>query len=593
MRHSSGVRGDQADKADKSGDNTEEAKGSTDSKDPDDAEGPGGTGKPKRAAGREADGSGSISGGGSPRRRRLKRIARWSALGLALLVLGVSAAGYLYYEHLNGNIKKNKLNLGDKQLDRSAANADGQRPLNILLLGSDSRNSKENQDLGGARDDADRPPLADVQMLVHVSADRSNMSVISVPRDTRVTIPKCTDPDNGKVYKETNRQIINTSLGNGGPGCTVATWEELTGIPIDHFMMIDFAGVVSMADAVGGVPVCVDSNVYDSKSGLRLSKGSQTVKGEQALQWLRTRHGFEDGSDIGRTHAQHMYMNAMVRQLKGGTKLSDPGQLTDLAEAATRALTVDKDLGSVKKLYDLANDVKRVPSGRITMTTMPWVSDPQDPDAHVIPKPGDSDKLFSLVRNDVALDGKDKKKDGKDQKTTAPASPKQNVPVTVFNGTGTLVEPPVTGRGSDIAAFLVKQGFAKATADSTPRVQADTTLSYPRAVQRADALAVATALGLPESAVRHSPEVQQITLVVGGDWRTGTTYAKAGDGGRAGEGGAAPAPAASASGKPGAEDGKPADGKPKADDNKAPESADPLNGDDKSACMKVNPLNRF
>ncbi|GAA3060352.1 hypothetical protein GCM10020000_49240 [Streptomyces olivoverticillatus] len=120
-------------------------------------------------------------GGG---RSRAARIARWSALGLAVLILGVSAAGYLYYEHLNGNIKKNKLNLGDKQLDRSVANADGQRPLNILLLGSDSRASKANQELGGARDDADRPALADVQMLLHVSADRSNMSVISVPPAT-------------------------------------------------------------------------------------------------------------------------------------------------------------------------------------------------------------------------------------------------------------------------------------------------------------------------------------------------------------------------------------------------------------------------
>ncbi|GAA3060348.1 hypothetical protein GCM10020000_49230 [Streptomyces olivoverticillatus] len=284
-----------------------------------------------------------------------------------------------------------------------------------------------------------------------------------------MTIPKCTDPEDGKVYKETNRQIINTSLANGGPGCTVATWEELTGIPIDHFMMVDFSGVVSMADAVGGVPVCVDANVYDDKSGLRLQKGTHTVKGQQALQWLRTRHGFEDGSDIGRTHAQHIYMNSMVRQLKAGSKLTDPNQLTDLAEAATKALTVDKDLGSVKKLYDLGNDLKRVPSGRITMTTMPWATDPQDPDAHVIPKPGDADKLFSLVRNDIALDGKDKKKDDKAGASAAPAAPPR---ATSPSPSSTAPAPPwsrsATGRGADIAEFLVKQGFTKATSDSSP-----------------------------------------------------------------------------------------------------------------------------
>nr|WP_078870845.1 LCP family protein [Streptomyces caatingaensis] len=512
-------------------------------------------------------------------------MARWTALCLAVLVLAASATGWFYYRHLNHNIRKSNLNLGDKQLDRSVPNAAGQRPLNILLLGSDSRSGKENQDLGGAREDADRPALADVQMLVHVSADRSNMSVVSVPRDTRVTIPKCTDPADGKVYKETSSQIINTSLQNGGPGCTVATWEELTGIPVDHFMMIDFAGVVSMADAVGGVPVCVKDNIRDTKSGLELTKGSHTIKGEQALQWLRTRHGFEDGSDIGRTHAQHLYMNAMVRQLKSGTKLSDPGQLTDLAESATKALTVDKDLGSVKKLYDLANDIKRVPSGRITMTTMPWVQDPQDPDAHVIPKPGDADKLFSLIRNDIALDGKDKKKPEKPAPSNSPTA-RSDVAVTVFNGTGTAVLPPVGARGSDIAAHLVKQGFTKATSDSSPRMQADTTITYPKPAQRADALAVAKAIGLPEDAVRLTPEATGVTLVIGGDWREGTSYPKA------------PGAAEKAGAKG---DGDKADGKDKKkdkkeekpEDNKAPESSNPLNGDDKSACMEVNPLNRF
>ncbi|MEU2874085.1 LCP family protein [Streptomyces olivoreticuli] len=524
------------------------------------------------------------------RRARAARIARWTALCLAVLVLGTSAAGYFYYQHLNGNLKKDALNLGDKRLDRSAANAEGQRPLNILVLGSDSRNTPENVALGGAREDADRKPLADVQMLVHVSADRSNMSVISVPRDTRTTIPKCTDPEDGKVYRETSGQIINTSLMNGGPGCTVATWEELTGIPIDHFMMIDFSGVVSMADAVGGVPVCVDNNVYDDKSGLRLTKGEHKVKGQQALQWLRTRHGFEDGSDIGRTHAQHMYMNAMVRQLKSGTKLSDPGQLTGLAESATKALTVDKDLGSVKKLYDLAEEFKQVPSGRITMTTMPWASDPQDPDAHVVPKPGDADKLFSLVRNDIALDGKDKKKDPKSSPST-PAAPKGNIPVTVFNGTGTAAQPVATGRGSDIAAFLVEQGFAKASADSTPRSQLDTTLSYSKASQRGDAEAVAKALGLPDSALRMSTAVEGLTLVIGSDWRSGTAYPKD----RADAG--ADDKKDDATDKNGGDKGDTGPSgdksKKKDGDNKAPESADPLNGNDTSACMKVNSLNRF
>ncbi|NEE11701.1 LytR family transcriptional regulator, partial [Streptomyces sp. SID7499] len=217
---------------------------------------------------------------------------RWSASVLSVLILATGATGYLYYEHLNGNIKKEDLTLGDKQMADHKANAAGQTPLNILLIGSDARDSKANQKLGGAKETFGAKPLADVQMLLHISADRSNLSVISMPRDTMLKMPKCTAPD-GEVFPASTVDVqTNQSLGRGGPGCTVATWYELTGIRIDHFMMIDFAGVVSMADAIGGVPVCVDANINsrgrDGKgSGLKLEKGTTYVKGEQALQWLR------------------------------------------------------------------------------------------------------------------------------------------------------------------------------------------------------------------------------------------------------------------------------------------------------------------
>ncbi|MFI8852757.1 LCP family protein [Streptomyces sp. NPDC053499] len=519
----------------------------------------------RRRGGTEADaarGSASRSAAAVSRAKRpsrARRVLRWSAAVLSVLILAVAASGYLYYRHLNSNLSKDELNLGDNKLHHSDPNAAGQTPLNILLLGSDSRASKENVRLGGSRADRDRPPLADVQMLLHVSADRSNMSVISVPRDTRTTIPKCTDPDDKKVYPATTDKI-NTSLQHGGPGCTVATWEEMTGIPIDHFMMIDFSGVVSMADAVGGVPVCVKENVHDPKSKLKLKKGTSVIKGEQALSWLRTRHGFGDGTDIGRAKAQHMYMNAMVRQLKSGTKLTDPGKLRHLAEAATKALTVDKGIGSVKKLYDLGNDLKRVPTKRITMATMPW--EYGGGGSYVLPKEGDSDKLFSLVRNDVALDGKDKKKAeaSKSAQPTEPSQPKARIPVSVMNGTGTALQQPVTGRASVVASTLVNKGFGRAVASQTPQSRADTTILYPREEQRGDALAVAKALGIPERLVKHSAGAQQVTLIIGADWREGSAYPES-EGGESG----------------------------KKDEQKAPDSADALRGDDKKACMDVNP----
>ncbi|WP_407552567.1 LCP family protein [Streptomyces sp. Pv4-95] len=507
------------------------------------------------------EGGGGHRKGGRPRRRKGRKVLRWTAISLALLLVAGAGAGYLYYEHLNSKLRKDRRDLSAGGLKKPDPNAFGQSPLNILLLGSDGRDNKENIKLGGARQDADRKPLADVQMLLHVSADRSNMSVISIPRDTRVPIPKCTDPHGGKVYPQTTA-AINQSLQHGGPGCTLATWQELTGIYIDHFMMVDFSGVVEMADAIGGVPVCVDKNIYshDSKghgSGLRLTAGTHSVKGVQALQWLRTRYGFEDNTDIGRAKAQHMYMNSMVRQLKAGTKLTNPGQLRDLAEAATAALTVDDGLGSVKKLYDLGGDLQRVPTKRITMVTMPWQYGPGE--SYVMPKPGEAEQTFALLRNDTALDGKDAKK--KPSPAPKASTPKSELKVVVQNGTNSSVSGPVSGRASVIQQQLAGLGYTAADTDSALSTQADTTISYPNKAARGDALALAKALGLPEGAAKESRSVSELRLVVGNDWRSGTQYPKQ-------QG-----------------DDKPA--------NKAPESADALNGEDKKACMKVNPQYTF
>ncbi|MCF0080954.1 LCP family protein [Streptomyces lomondensis] len=504
-------------------------------------------------AGGAGDGGGRRCGS-RPRRRR--RALKWSAVVLAVLILGTAGTGYLYYRHLNGNIKKDALNLGDNKVAAPTPNAAGQTPLNILLIGSDARDTEENQKLGGARETFGGPPLADVQMLLHLSADRTNMSVISMPRDTLVKIPKCTDPDDGKVYPATQgRTMTNQSLGHGGPGCTVATWQELTGIHIDHFVMVDFAGVVSMADAVGGVPVCVDANIHsrtsDGKgSGLKLEKGTSYIQGEQALQWLRTRYGFEDGSDLARAKAQHMYMNAMVRQLRDNATLSSPNQLRRLAEEATRALTVDPGLDTVKKLYDLSDELRKVEPERITMTTMPnrYVG------ARVEPTE-DAEQLFRLVREDIALDGKDRTKKKTGEKASAdPAAADDEIAVQVRNGTRTDTLAPAGGRASTVAGLLKEEGFTQAVADTDGSWSEDRTLvRYPSADLEGDAQRVAEALRIPLSSVQRSTDVSGVTLVVGADWRTGTDY------------------------------------KAPQRNDETPKSAEALNGADDKACMHVNP----
>ncbi|MGE6730101.1 LCP family protein [Streptomyces sp. NPDC059900] len=496
-------------------------------------------------------------GSGGPRAPRpRRRILRWSATVLSVLILGTAGVGYLWYQHLNNNLETDELNIGEDRAPEPTPNAAGQTPLNILLIGSDARDSKENQKLGGAKETFGGTPLADVQMLLHLSADRTNMSVISMPRDTLLDIPKCTDPDDGKVYEaSTQRTMTNQTLGRGGPGCTVATWEKLTNIHINHFMEVDFSGVVDMADAIGGVPVCVDANIHsrDSEghgSGLKLEEGTTSIKGKQALQWLRTRYGFDDGSDISRAKAQHMYMNSLVRELRENAGLSSPNKLRKLAETATSALKVDEGLGSVKKLYDLSNELKKVSPERTTMTTMPF----EYVGARVIPKPGDAEQLFRLVRDDVSLDGKGKKKPAEEKVSDDPAADDAEIAVQVQNGTRSDTEPPVGGRATTVTQILAGKGFTKATADSTAALaQEKTVIKFPSADLEGDAQRVAKSLGMKLSSVKKSTDVSGVTLVVGADWREGNTYPKS------------------------------------KQDDKTPDSADALNGSDKKACMHVNP----
>ncbi|MFJ2742557.1 LCP family protein [Streptomyces sp. NPDC087440] len=486
-------------------------------------------------------GQGGRRRGGSRRRRpeggrsKGKQVLRWGAIALAVLILGTAGAGYLYYQHLNSNLRSGARSSGDGP-DKPKANAAGQTPLNILLIGSDSRADPENVKLGGGKDLTKNPPLADVQKLLHVSADRKHASVVSIPRDTRVDIPDCKDEKTQKVTPAGNA-IINTALARGGPGCVLDTWQKLTNIYIDHWLMIDFSGVVQMSDAVGGVEVCLNQGVWDRStpsqkggSGLKLSKGPHKIKGEQALQWLRTRHAFF--SDKGRAKAQHMYMNSMMRELQSEDAFTNVGRITSLAETATKALQVSDEIGSPKKLFDLAMELKNVPSDSITMTSLPTIADPRDPLNHYVVDPKDSPQVLKLLQDDIPFDKNGGASDGKGAKKPAekpakkPSAAPGELAVTVQNGTGSDTEAPTPGRASAVAQTLTGKGYARASASKERQSAERTVVRFPSAELEGDAQAVAKALGLPSSAVSRSTDVSGVTLVVGSDWRTGASYPK-------------------------------------------------------------------
>ena len=246
-------------------------------------------------------------------RNRVLKSARnkWIAMCMALtMVLSLGVVGAIAFRWQT-NLHTGTLNSSDYNGIESGA-------LDILIIGSDTRQGAN----GNYGDENDRASAArsDVMMLLQISKDKKNVNVLSIPRDLIVTIPKC-HGDDGVDYPE-EENMINESLSHGGPGCTVATVSKLTGVQIDHFMLVDFNAVKVLSNVVGGVEVCVDEAIDDPSSGLDIPAGTSSVQGEQALAFLRSRHGFGDGSDIGRIQAQQSFLASLLRKVKSEGTLS-------------------------------------------------------------------------------------------------------------------------------------------------------------------------------------------------------------------------------------------------------------------------------
>ncbi|WP_422960903.1 LCP family protein [Streptomyces spinosirectus] len=483
-----------------------------------------------RAAARQAaaHGRGRRAGRRARPVTRRKRLGRIALLTVSALILVTAGTGAWLYQHLNGNIKSVGI---DGKGGQEKADAFGRTPINILVIGSDGRNNAADCKLGGGCGSASSTAghNADVEMVVHVSADRSNATVMSVPRDTMTRVPACKDPDSGQSTAGYYGQI-NSAL-QYGAACQVATVHQLTGITIDHFVMLDFSGVVKMSDAVGGVSVCVSDNVYDTYSHLKLAKGTHTLKGEAALEFVRSRHGFGDGSDLGRTVSQHLFLGAMIRKFKSAKTLADPRKVYSLADAATKALTVDTGLGSVKKLVDLATDLNKVPSKRMTFTTMQTAADPANKD-RVVPAAA-AKALFATIADDQSLTSGSGKKKSPASPSASPSPtatvPASEVAVQVQNGTTT------GGRASTIAQALIAKGFSpNTTTGNAPAQSARTTITYGPGEQ-AQARTTAAALGLPASHLTQG-SASGVVLVIGSDWPSGTSYGGAGDSGGSSDG---------------------------------------------------------
>ncbi|MFC5634810.1 LCP family protein [Streptomyces bullii] len=318
-------------------------------------------------------------------RGRGRSVRRLVLPALLAVLLAAGGAAWWLYRGLDGNLADGAVDLGkalgDEQ-DRPRREAVAGDALNLLLLGSDAR-----EGLGGAR--------SDTALLVHVARGRTEAVAVSIPRDTLVDRPECTTSD-GTTVPAARRVMFNSVYAQAGSACTVKTVEAMSDVRVDHLVEVDFAGFKGIVDAVGGVTVTLDKPIT---SGLVLSEGTHRLDGEQSLKFVRTRHGYGDGSDLGRIELQQKFLGALLTEMKNQDLLTSPAKLYRIADELTASLTTDSELASLTALADFGRSLQGIDPASMDTIMLPVAYDKADPN-RVVPAEPQAPRLWEAIRND-------------------------------------------------------------------------------------------------------------------------------------------------------------------------------------------------
>jgi LCP family protein required for cell wall assembly len=383
---------------------------------------------------------------------------------------------------------------------------------NILLIGNDTRAGATPAELKALHTGHDTTTAnADTMMLLHVPANGSQASLVSFPRDSWVSIPghgkgkiNAAYPDGYNAAKDAGRSEIAAQ--SAGIVLTIKTIHALTGLYVDHYMQVNLLGFYRISEAIGGVTVCLnaaqnkttDKDAFGSGySGIDLPKGVSVIKGQQALAFVRQRHGLPDG-DLDRIKRQQYFLKSTFQKVTSGGVLLNPFKLRDLLEAVAPSLLVDPKLD----LLSLARQLESLTSGKINFATIPN-NGPQT----IYP---DGVETSIVEVNRAAIPAFVSSLEGKSNSaySHATAAAPATVTLDVLNGTDIA---RLAARNADALKAL---GFKVNTVDSTSTTTATSTVEYP-AGKEAQAKAVAQAV--PHAKAVLTPDVQRVTLVVGSD----------------------------------------------------------------------------
>lgn len=361
---------------------------------------------------------------------------------LSIAILAVSGFGFLVAASATSNLQHTDA------FNASNENFPDDGGTNVLLVGSDNREGmsrKERLKYKVGLDDYGK--RTDTIMIAHI-ADNGTVGLVSIPRDSLVTIPAYTS--DGTSHSESKNRI-NAAYAMGGAPLLIDTVQQNTGVHIDHYAEIDFMGFVKMVEALGGVPICIKKPIQDEKAGLNLPAGTTELDGKQALAFVRARY-FDPTSDIGRMQRQQTFLGAMFKKATSPGVLMNPVKTYAFLNNATGAVTVDQNMNQ-QEIFGLISQVGSLSPSAITFKSVPVGQDINVPGVGSVVtwQQPEAQEIFDTLKTGAPLDKSSSSKSA-DSTPTVEVSPGA-IRVAVYNGTTT------PGLGTKVQKALAAEGF--------------------------------------------------------------------------------------------------------------------------------------
>lgn len=331
----------------------------------------------------------------------VSQLLKFIAIGLAVvLVSGFGVAAYIVYD-LSSTVSANAVDLeGQEDLPPDISAYEG--GFNLLLTGVDACEEEYAQYFGDRCSGGDSGgTLNDVNLLMHVSEEPRRITVVSFPRDMMIPIPECEDAE-GTVHSAMSKQQLNVAYTDGGLNCVAKTISDLTDQEVQFAASVTFGGVIEITNAIGGVEVCLASPIKDRHTSLDLAAGNHVIEGLTALQFLRTRHGVGDGSDLGRIGNQQQYMSSLARKLISGETLGNVPMMLKLATTGLDNVEASTSLADPMKIVQIALAVKSVPFEDIVFLQYPTFTDPDNPN-RVVPDKASAQTMWDAINANAQL----------------------------------------------------------------------------------------------------------------------------------------------------------------------------------------------